>query len=290
MTGIRAIDSRVRGTDQGVTMKRTNRAVLTAAALLSCTLTFSGCSLIGEVIPDQDSTSDAQSGADGQQSAGEDEAAQDSDADEAATDAGSSSGSSSSGVGAEAGDDGTVASDKGASGSDKGTSGSSDGTSGSSSGQSSGGQGEVSIGESFDDPDMEDKVEVLSAVRNFDSSRRATAVELGGEVVLLEVKVTPGQKYSGLIQSGAFKISNDGGSDYRYDQTDGLEAEMRAAGYEPFEDVTRRDGETHQGWLAYVPDEKKDSYTIRYQRGPGEVMGSGEKIPAFEKTFDIPGA
>ena len=135
---------------------------------------------------------------------------------------------------------------------------------------------------------MQDKIEVLSAVRNFDSSKKASSIELGGEVVLLEVKVTPGQKYSGLIQSGALKISEDGGTNFRYDQTDGLESEMRAAGFEPWEDINRRDGGTHQGWLAYVPNEKQDTYTIRYERGPGKVMGTDEKVPEFTKTFDIP--
>lgn len=260
-------------------MKRTKRATFTAAALLSCTLAFSGCSLISQVVPDQDGTAGEHAEADGQQTegqqpTGENDASQDAGGDS------SDSGSSSSAEGTSNGTDG----------SDGGTAGSDDGTTGSDAGQSSGSQGEVSIGESFEDPEMQDKIEVLSAVRNFDSSKKATSIELGGEVVLLEVKITPGQKYSGLIQSGAFKISDDGGADYRYDQTDGLEAEMRAAGYEPFEDVTRRDGGTHQGWLAYVPDEKQDTYTIRYERGPGKVMGTEEKVPEFTTTFDIPSA
>ena len=264
-------------------MKRTKRATFTAAALLSCTLAFSGCSLISQVVPDQDGTAGEQVEADGQQTegqqpTGENDASQDAGGDS------SDSGSSSSAEGTSNGTDGS----NGTEGSDGGTAGSDDGTTGSDAGQSSGSQGEVSIGESFEDPEMQDKIEVLSAVRNFDSSKKATSIELGGEVVLLEVKITPGQKYSGLIQSGAFKISDDGGADYRYDQTDGLEAEMRAAGYEPFEDVTRRDGGTHQGWLAYVPDEKQDTYTIRYERGPGKVMGTEEKVPEFTTTFDIP--
>ncbi|UVI35915.1 hypothetical protein [Brevibacterium spongiae] len=266
-------------------MKRTKRAAFTAAALLSCTLAFSGCSLISQVVPDQDGTSGEQAGADGQQTEGqqpngENEASQDSDAGGDTSDSGSSSSAEGTSTGT---DGGTV-------GSDTGTNTSDNGSSGSDSGQSSGSQAEVSIGESFEDPEMQDKIEVLSAVRNFNSSKKATSIELGGEVVLLEVKVTPGQKYSGLIQSGAFKISEDGGSEYRYDQTDGIEAEMRAAGYEPFEDVTRREGETHQGWLAYVPNKKQDGYTIRYERGAGKVMGTDEKVPEFTTTFDIPSA
>ena len=256
-------------------MKRMKRATFTAAALLSCTLTFSGCSLISQVVqPEQDQTGE-QTNADGQDQG--DQSGQD-QADQSGQDQGDQSGQDSS-------------SDQSASNSSNSSSSSTssaDGSTGSDSGASSGSQGQVSIGESFEDPEMQDKIEVLSAVRNFDSSKKASSIELGGEVVLLEVKVTPGQKYSGLIQSGALKISEDGGTNFRYDQTDGLESEMRAAGFEPWEDINRRDGGTHQGWLAYVPNEKQDTYTIRYERGPGKVMGTDEKVPEFTKTFDIP--
>ncbi|GAA1527730.1 transcriptional regulator [Brevibacterium permense] len=260
-------------------MKRMKRATFTAAALLSCTLAFSGCSLISQAVQPEQGQSGEQSNADAQDQGDQngqdqgDQNGQESNADQNGQD--------------QTGQDQTGGQD---SSTDQSTSGSpsSGGSTGSDSGASSGGQGQVSIGESFEDPEMQDKIEVLSAVRNFESSKRASAIELGGEVVLLEVKITPGQKYSGLIQSGAFKISEDGGADYRYDQTDGLEAEMRAAGYEPFEDVRRRDGGTHQGWLAYVPNEKQDAYTIRYERGPGKVLGTDEKVPEFTTSFDIP--
>lgn len=271
-------------------MKRLNRATLTAAALLTCTLTFSGCSLIDQVIPsEQDGQSGEQAEADGRQSPGSGNVDQDSGTDDTTADqdssASSDSGASSSGSSS---DSGTTGTDDGTSSSS--TSGTDDDSSDSGASASSGNQAEVSVGKSFTDPQMDDDIEVLSAVRNFESSKKVTAIELGGEVVLLEVKITPGKKYSGLIQSGAFKISDDGGADYRYDQTTGVKAEMEAAGYEPFENVTRRDGGTHTGWLAYVPDEKKDTYKIRYERGAGKVMGTDEKIPEYTTTFDIPAA
>ncbi|WP_426936945.1 transcriptional regulator [Brevibacterium sp. LE-L] len=271
-------------------MKRLNRATLTAAALLTCTLAFSGCSLIDQVTPfDQDGQSGEQAGADGQQPPGSGNTDQESGTDDNTADQ-ESSASSDSGASSNGGssDSGTTGTDDGTSGS--GTSGTDGGSSDSGAAASSGNQAEVSVGKSFTDPQMDDDIEVLSAVRNFESSKKATTIELGGEVVLLEVKITPGKKYSGLIQSGAFKISNDGGADYRYDQTTGVKAEMEAAGYEPFENVTRRDGGTHTGWIAYVPDKKKDTYTIRYERGAGKVMGTDEKIPEYTKTFDIPAA
>ena len=266
-------------------MKRMKRATFTAAALLSCTLAFSGCSLISQAVQPEQGQSGEQPNADAQDQGDQDQNAQgqgDQNGQESSAD---QNGQEQAGQDQTGGQD--ASSDQSTSGSSSSTS-SADGSTGSDSGASSGSQGQVSIGESFEDPEMQDKIEVLSAVRNFESSKRASAIELVGEVVLLEVKITPGQKYSGLIQSGAFKISEDGGADYRYDQTDGLEAEMRAAGYEPFEDVRRRDGGTHQGWLAYVPNEKQDAYTIRYERGPGKVLGTDEKVPEFTTTFGIP--
>lgn len=262
-------------------MKRMKRATFTAAALLSCTLAFSGCSLISQAVQPEQGQSGEQSNADAQDQGNQDQNGQDQGDQNGQESNADQNGQDQTGQDQTGGQDSST---------DQSTSGSSSsgGSTGSDSGASSGSQGQVSIGESFEDPEMQDKIEVLSAVRNFESSKRASAIELGGEVVLLEVKITPGQKYSGLIQSGAFKISEDGGADYRYDQTDGLEAEMRAAGYEPFEDVRRRDGGTHQGWLAYVPNEKQDAYTIRYERGPGKVLGTDEKVPEFTTTFDIP--
>lgn len=266
-------------------MKRMKRATFTAAALLSCTLAFSGCSLISQAVQPEPGQTGEQSNADAQDQGSQDQNGQDQGDQNGQESNADQNGQDQTGQDQTGGQDSS--SDQSTSGSSSSTS-SSDGATGSGSGASSGSQGQVSIGESFEDPEMQDKIEVLSAVRNFESSKRASAIELGGEVVLLEVKITPGQKYSGLIQSGAFKISEGGGADYRYDQTDGLEAEMRAAGYEPFEDVRRRDGGTHQGWLAYVPNEKQDAYTIRYERGPGKVLGTDEKVPEFTTTFDIP--
>lgn len=265
-------------------MKRMKRATFTAAALLSCTLTFSGCSLISQVVqPEQDQTGE-QTNADGQDQGTQDQNGQD-QGDQNGQDSSSDQNGQDQASGQDSSSDQSASSSSNSSSS---STSSADGSTGSDSGASSGSQGQVNIGESFEDPEMQDKIEVLSAVRNFDSSKKASSIELGGEVVLLEVKVTPGQKYSGLIQSGALKISEDGGANFRYDQTDGLEAEMRAAGFEPWEDINRRDGGTHQGWLAYVPNEKQDTYTIRYERGPGKVMGTDEKVPEFTKTFDIP--
>src|SRR5699024_11528587 len=106
--------------------------------------------------------------------------------------------------GASSSDEGSAASEAGTT-SDEDASGTDDGASGSDEGKSSGSQAEVSIDESLKDPEMDDSIEVLSAVRNFESSEKASAIKLGGEVVLLEVMVTPGQKYGGLVSIGDFE-------------------------------------------------------------------------------------
>ena len=205
-------------------MKRMKRATFTAAALLSCTLTFSGCSLISQVVqPEQDQTGE-QTNADGQDQGNQDQNGQDQGDQNGQEQSGQDQGDQSGQDQANGQDSSSDQSASNSSNSSSSSTSSADGSTGSDSGASSGSQGQVSIGESFEDPEMQDKIEVLSAVRNFDSSKKASSIELGGEVVLLEVKVTPGQKYSGLIQSGALKISEDGGTNFRYDQTDGLES------------------------------------------------------------------
>src|SRR5699024_12227785 len=134
MTGIRGTDSRVRASDLGATMKRANRAAFTAAALLSCTLTFSGCSLISQALPQQDGTAGEQAEADGQ-----DQGTGSTESDEAGGDEPASDSSASSA------DEGSAASEAGTS-SDEDTSGAADGASGLAEGQSSGSEAEVSLG------------------------------------------------------------------------------------------------------------------------------------------------
>lgn len=147
---------------------------------------------------------------------------------------------------------------------------------------------EVSIGETIEDPDMGDSIEVVSALRDFPSEEEADLIAEGGEVVLLEVSVTPGTEYGGLISMGNFKISWDDGADFWGNKTRMVEEEMDAAGYTPFEDVSRRDGGEHTGWIAFLADERAETYLVEYSRAGAEVIGSDETIDEFTTEFEIP--
>lgn len=155
-------------------------------------------------------------------------------------------------------------------------------------GAPAGDQTEVTIGETIEDTDMGDTIEVLSAVRDFPSEEQAEVIDEGGEVVLLEVKVTPGQEYGGLLSIGNFEISWDDGADFWNNQTRMIEDEMNAAGYPPLEDVSRRDGGEHTGWVAFFPQERADTYLLQYSRSGAEVIGSDETIDEFVTELEIP--
>lgn len=171
--------------------------------------------------------------------------------------------------------------------------GSGDSDDGADSGSSAGAAGEetqVEIGETLEDPDMGDTIEVLSAVRDFPSEEQADLIADGGEVVLLEVSVSPGEEYGGLVSMGNFEISWDDGADFWNNKTRMVEDELEAADYPVFEDVSRRDGGEHTGWIAFLADERADSYQMSYSRSGAEVIGSDEVIDPFEAEFEIPGS
>lgn len=149
---------------------------------------------------------------------------------------------------------------------------------------------EVQIGETIEDPDMGDTLEVLSAVRDFPSEEEADLIADGGEVVLLEVSVSPGEEYGGLVSMNNFKISWDDGVDFWGSKTRMIEDELDDAGYPVFEDVSRRDGGEHTGWMAFLVDERADTYRVNYERRGAEVIGSDDVIDPFEDQFEIPGS
>lgn len=155
-------------------------------------------------------------------------------------------------------------------------------------GAASGEQTEVEIGETLEDPDMGDTIEVLSAVRDFPSEEQADLIAEGGEVVLLEVSVSPGEEYGGRVSMGDFEISWDDGAEFWNNETRMVEDELESADYPVFEDVSRRDGGEHTGWIAFLADERADTYQMSYSRGGAEVIGSDEVIEPFEAEFEIP--
>lgn len=186
------------------------------------------------------------------------------------------------------GENDAVAEGTGAEGSE--TDGAADGDSDDSASSTGGEETEVEVGETIEDPDMGDTLEVLSAVRDFPSDEEADLIADGGEVVLLEVSVTPGEEYGGLVSMSNFKISWDDGADFWGNKTRMIEDEMDEAGYTAFEDVSRRDGGEHTGWIAFFVDERADTYLVDYERRGAEVIGSDEVIDPFEEQFEIPGS
>lgn len=149
-------------------------------------------------------------------------------------------------------------------------------------------ESQVDVGETIEDPDMGDTVEVLSAVRDFPSEEEGELVADGGEVVLLEVSVTPGDEYGGLVSMGNFEISWDEGEEFWGNKTRLVEEEMDSAGYAPLDDVSRSDGGEHSGWIAFLVDERADTYLVNYERDGAKVIGSDEEIDAFDQEFEIP--
>ena len=151
-----------------------------------------------------------------------------------------------------------------------------------------GAETQVDVGETIEDPDMGDTVEVLSAIRDFPSEEEAELMADGGEVVLLEVSVMPGDEYGGLVSMGNFEISWDEGDEFWGNKTRLVEEEMDAAGYAPLDDVSRSDGGEHSGWIAFLVDERADTYLVNYERDGAKVIGSDEEIDAFDQEFEIP--
>ncbi|MGO2112336.1 MAG: transcriptional regulator, partial [Pseudoclavibacter sp.] len=130
-------------------------------------------------------------------------------------------------------------------------------------------------------------ITVVTAVRDFSSEAEAELIADGGEVVLLEVSIVPGTEYGGRVSAGNFEISWDDGADFWSDKTRLIEDEMEAAGHTPFDGVARSDGEG-SGWIAFLVDERSETYLMEYSRSGVEIIGSDETIDEFTTEFEIP--
>lgn len=152
----------------------------------------------------------------------------------------------------------------------------------------SGEESQVNIGEAWEDPDMGDTIEIVSVVRDFPSEEESELIENGGEVVLVEVSATPGEEYGGAISEGDFEISWDDGQEFWMNKTRMVEAEMEDADRPIFDRVRRMDGEDHTGWIAFLVDERADTYILEYSRSAAEVIGSDETVDEFTEELEIP--
>ncbi len=100
--------------------------------------------------------------------------------------------------------------------------------------------------------------------------------------MLVQIDATAGDKYSGGIHGGWRLKTPDGASG---PATSIVDAEMAAAGFSPFEELSS--GESGTGWVAFQVNKKADSYTLEYKRLAANVIGSEETIPAKIWSFPL---
>ncbi|QFQ31446.2 hypothetical protein EEW87_015595 [Janibacter melonis] len=155
--------------------------------------------------------------------------------------------------------------------------------SGSESGSAAGGEmEEVEVGESVEDPELGNTVEVTKIVRDFASEDFANIAEDGGEIVLVEIDAKAGDEFSGGV-NGPFKLRADGTDS---SSTSIVDDELEAAGMTPFDGPSR--GEEATGWLAFQINTRADSYEFVYTRLAAKVIGSDKTFPKEEWTIELP--
>jgi hypothetical protein len=107
-----------------------------------------------------------------------------------------------------------------------------------------------------------------------------------GEMIYLEVAVTPGEQFGGVISQQDFYLE-DGGEEVDYAST--ADDEMVAAGYEYFDGPSRRDGEA-TGYIPIYVEQTGDTLKGAYVRPEAKILGEDETIPEFRGEFEIPAA
>lgn len=143
----------------------------------------------------------------------------------------------------------------------------------------------LEVDETIEDELLGDTIMVKGVVRNFPIPDRSSAIRGTREIVLVEVDLQAGEKFTGGLFPSALRIVTEDGGDANTPTTT-VEPEMKEAGYEP---VASRvgPGKREKGWIAFVVS-PLDSKTLmlRFKRGASTVIGSGKSIP--KKTFDVP--
>ncbi|EWS82477.1 hypothetical protein BF93_12150 [Brachybacterium phenoliresistens] len=142
---------------------------------------------------------------------------------------------------------------------------------------------EVAIGQTFTDPETDDALTIVSALRDALTTLRAEVVAAGGEVILLQVAGAPGARSVIALYPTFFSLLADGteaGADLA------LWDEITASGRTPL-DATD-DGTPAEGWLALVAPRREETYRCLYLRP--EASRDGVAIPAFRQEITIPEA
>jgi hypothetical protein len=144
----------------------------------------------------------------------------------------------------------------------------------------------VEIGTELVDEETGDVVTIVSAVRNNPTEYYLASDNPDGEMIYLEVAVTPGEQFGGVISQQDFYLE-DGGVEVDYAST--ADDEMVAAGYEYFDGPSRRDGEA-TGYIPIYVEQTGDTLKGAYVRPEAKILGEDETIPEFRGEFEIPAA
>ncbi|MGP9845682.1 hypothetical protein [Brachybacterium sp. 107] len=142
----------------------------------------------------------------------------------------------------------------------------------------------VEIGTELVDEETGDVVTIVSAVRGNPTDFYAATDNPDGEMIYLEVAVTPGGQYGGVVSQSDFYLE-DGGEEVNYAAS--ADEEVSDAGFEYFEGAPRRDGEA-TGYIPIYVETTDDTLTGSYVRPEAEVIGEDTVIPEFRGEFEIP--
>ncbi|MGN7210717.1 hypothetical protein [Brachybacterium paraconglomeratum] len=144
----------------------------------------------------------------------------------------------------------------------------------------------VEIGTELTDEETGDVVTIVSAVRNNPTEYYMASDNPDGEMIYLEVAVTPGEQFGGVVSQQDFLL-DDGGEEVNYAST--ADDELTAAGYTYFEGAPRRDGEA-TGYIPIYVEQSGDVLKGAYVRPEAKILGEDETIPEFRGEFEIPAA
>ena len=144
----------------------------------------------------------------------------------------------------------------------------------------------VEIGTEFTDEETGDVITIVSAVRHNPTEFYMATDNPDGEMIYLEVTVTPGDIYGGVISQSDFLLEDDG-EEVNYAAS--ADDEMIEAGFEYFDGPSRRDGEA-TGYIPIYVETTGDTLQGAYVRPEMKILGEDETVPEFRGEFEIPAA
>lgn len=144
----------------------------------------------------------------------------------------------------------------------------------------------IPIGTEFTDAETGDVVTIVSAVRGNATEYYEATDDPNGEMIYLEVAVTPGEQFGGTISAADFYLLS-GGEEVNYAAS--ASDELEAAGYTYFDSASRRDG-AHTGFIPIYVSETAATLPGAYIRPEAKILGEDTTIPEFRGDFELPAA